>query len=195
MLAGLGVPLICAGGIGSEDDFVEALRLGYAGVQMGTRFIASAECSVHPDYKAAIVAAEETDVVLTERITGVPVAVLDTPYIRRMGTRAGPLSRFLLRNPRTKHLMRTVYALRSLRKLKHASKAARGSDDYWQAGTSVAGITGFEPAGEIVRRFAAAAERALGRGATARQPLCCRSTSRVCARSTSAAAASPAMPH
>ncbi len=168
MLADFGVPLICAGGVGSEAEFVEALRLGYAGVQMGTRFIATTECSVHPDYKAAIVAANERDVVLTERITGVPVAVLNTPYIQRMGTRAGPLSRWLLRNRRTKHLMRTLYALRSLRQLKHASKAARGSDDYWQAGKSVTGITAIEPAGDIVRRFAAAAQRELGREAGAR---------------------------
>jgi nitronate monooxygenase len=168
MLADFGVPLICAGGVGSEAEFVEALRLGYAGVQMGTRFIATTECSVHPDYKSAIVAANEQDVVLTERITGVPVAVLNTPYIQRMGTRAGPLARWLLRNRRTKHLMRTLYALRSLRQLKHASKAARGSDDYWQAGKSVTGITAIEPAGDIVRRFAAAAQRELGREAGAR---------------------------
>ena len=34
----LGVPLICAGGIGEPENFVEALKIGYAGVQMGTRF-------------------------------------------------------------------------------------------------------------------------------------------------------------
>jgi nitronate monooxygenase len=168
MLADFGVPLICAGGVGDEASFVDALRLGYAGVQMGTRFIATEECRVHPDYKAAIVAADEGDVVLTERITGVPVAVLNTPFIQRMGTRAGPLARRLLRHPRTKHWMRTFYALRSLRQLKHASKAAQGRDDYWQAGKSVAGIGRVEPAGAIVRRFAAAAERARARPAEVR---------------------------
>jgi len=40
-LAGYKLPLVCAGGIGSEPDFVAALRMGYAGVQMGTRFIAT----------------------------------------------------------------------------------------------------------------------------------------------------------
>ena len=44
-LADLGVPVVCAGGIGDEADFVRALGLGYAAVQMGTRFIATTECT------------------------------------------------------------------------------------------------------------------------------------------------------
>ena len=38
-LQDLGVPVICAGGIG-EKEFVHALEIGYAGAQLGTRFIA-----------------------------------------------------------------------------------------------------------------------------------------------------------
>ena len=41
----LGLPVVCAGGVGTEQEFVDALELGYAGVQMGTRFIATDECS------------------------------------------------------------------------------------------------------------------------------------------------------
>ena len=44
-LSDLGVPLICAGGIGSEEELNAALELGYDGVQMGPRLIASAECT------------------------------------------------------------------------------------------------------------------------------------------------------
>lgn len=165
-LGDLGVPLVCAGGVGSAEDFVRALALGYAAVQMGTRFIATPECAAHEDYKRALVEAGEADVVLTERITGVPVSVLRTPYIERIGTRAGPLARLLLRGRRTKHWMRTIYALQSVWKLKRSSLRPFSYDDYLQAGKSVAGVEAIEPAGEIVRRFAAAAERA-GVGATA----------------------------
>ncbi len=160
-LGDLGVPLICAGGVGDEDDFVRALRAGYDGVQMGTRFIATAECHATDAYKRAIVDANPEDIVLTERITGVPVSVIRTPYIERMGTRAGPLARWLLRNRRTKHWMRSFYALRSFRQLKRAS-LGESARDYWQAGKSVAGIHGVEPAGEIVRRFADALREAGG---------------------------------
>ena len=158
-LAGYGLPLICAGGIGSERDFVEALRMGYAGVQMGTRFIATTECGASETYKRAIVAAQEQDVVLSERITGVPVSVIATPYVQRMGLKAGLLARWMLRGRKTKHLMRTLYALRSLWQLKRASLDTTGEKDYWQVGKSVAGIHGIEPAGVIVRRFAAHATK------------------------------------
>lgn len=157
VLGDLGLPLVCAGGIGDPAGFVAALRLGYAGVQMGTRFIATTECRASEAYKRAILNADEEDIVLSERITGVPVAVINTPYIRRMGLKAGRLARWMLRGRRTKHWMRTFYALKSLWQLKRASLDESGEKDYWQAGKSVAGITSIEPAGEIVRQCRAAA--------------------------------------
>ncbi len=155
-LAPLGLPLLCAGGIGNERDFVRALALGYAGAQLGTRFIATRECRASEAYKQAIVAAGEADVVLTERLTGVPVSVLDTPSVRRLGLKAGRVARFMLRGRRTKHWMRTIYGLRSLWALKRGLLRDSPERDYWQAGKSVAGIGAIEPAGAIVRRFAAA---------------------------------------
>lgn len=157
-LGAFGVPLIRAGGVSTPADFVRSLAMGYAGVQMGTRFIATDECRANDDYKRAIVGARAEDIVLTDRLTGVPVAVIENGYVRRLGTRAGPLARALLRNRRTKHWMRTLYALRSLRRLKRDSLAAggRGDTEYWQAGKSVAGIDAVEPAAAVVRRFAEA---------------------------------------
>ncbi len=153
----LGLPVVCAGGVGTPEEFAAMLRLGYAGVQMGTRFIATPECRTNAAYKQAIIESGESDIVLTERVTGVPVSVIRTPYIERMGTRAGPVARWMLRGRRTKHWMRTIYALRSLWQLKRSNRVEGASKDYWQAGRSVAGIHSIEPAGEIVRRFAAAA--------------------------------------
>jgi nitronate monooxygenase len=157
-MADLGVPLVCAGGIGTADDFVRALGLGYAAVQMGTRFIATTECTAPPEYKQAILAAEESDIILTERLTGVPVSVIRTPYIEKMGTKAGPLGRFMLRGRKTKHWMRMIYSLQSIWKLKRSVTGSFSYKDYLQAGKSVAGIHEIEPAGEIVRRFRVAAE-------------------------------------
>jgi nitronate monooxygenase len=160
-LADLGVPLVCAGGIGDEREFAEALRLGYAGAQLGTRFIATPECRASQAYKDAIVRAREGDIVLTERLSGIPVAVIRTPYIERLGLTAGPLARRLLRGRRTKHWMRTFYALRSIWELKRS--LLDEEKEYWQAGCSVERIRAVEPAGEIVRRFAAATGATGGR--------------------------------
>ena len=124
---------------------------------MGTRFIATPECRASTAYKQAIVEADADDIVLSERITGVPVAVINTPFIRRMGLRAGPLARWMLRGRRTKHWMRTLYALKSIWQLKRSSLDETGARDYWQAGKSVEGIHAIEPAGAIVRRFRDAA--------------------------------------
>ncbi|MGH7712022.1 MAG: nitronate monooxygenase [Gemmatimonadaceae bacterium] len=159
-LGDLGVPLVCAGGIGEAQEFVDALRMGYAAVQLGTRFIASAECNAHDRYKAAIVDADERDVVLTERLTGIPVAVLNTPYVQRLGLRAGPIARWMLRNRRTKHFMRTVYMLRSLLSLKRSLNRGDEYRDYWQAGKSVTTIRSIEPVATIMTRFATAAKAA-----------------------------------
>jgi nitronate monooxygenase len=52
--------------------------------------------------------------------------------------------------------MRTFYALKSIWQLKRAALDESGDKHYWQAGKSVASIHSIEPAGEIVRRFAAA---------------------------------------
>ncbi len=165
-LADLGLPLICAGGIGDEQAFVDAIGVGYAGCQLGTRFIATAECRAHADYKQAIVDAEADDIVLTERISGVPVAVIETEYVRRVGTQAGPITGRMLRHPKLKHYARMLFSLRSIWQLRKASLEGGGYRDYWQAGRSVGGIHDVEPAGDIVRRFGAALD-ASGRAAGA----------------------------
>jgi nitronate monooxygenase len=76
-----------------------------------------------------------------------------------MGTTIGPFARRLFRGRKTKHWMRSYYALRSLRQLKKASLDERA--DYWQAGKSVAEITSVRPVAEIVHDLASAALAAI----------------------------------
>ncbi len=150
------VPIVSAGGVGTPEEFTRHLRMGYAAVQLGTRFIATPECKASDAYKQAIVDAKEEDIVLTERLTGVPVAVIRNAYIEKLGTDAGWFAKWMLRGRRTKHWMRTWYALNSVRRLKRSLHSANVSTDYWQAGKSVAGIHDVRPAGQIVREFATA---------------------------------------
>ncbi|MDX1675494.1 MAG: nitronate monooxygenase [Longimicrobiales bacterium] len=159
-LEDLGVPIVCAGGIGTPEEFVAALERGYAGVQMGTRFIATTECTAAMPYKRAILESGEDDIVLTERVTGVPLSVIETPYIERLGTKAGPLARWMLKGRWRKRLMRTIYALWSGWRLKQSSYDESGEKDFWQAGRSVAGIDEIKPVARIIEELVAAARRA-----------------------------------
>jgi nitronate monooxygenase len=151
-----GLPVVAAGGVGAPAEFSRLLDMGYAAVQMGTRFIATPECRASAAYKQAIIDAGEEDIVHTERLTGVPVAVIRNAYIERLGTRAGPFARWMLRGRRRKHWMRTWYTLNSVRRLRKSLASTDTSTDYWQAGKSVAGIGSVQPAADIVRAFAAA---------------------------------------
>ena len=153
-LAPLGKPVVCAGGIGDATEFSKIIEMGYTGAQLGTRFIASKECSAHADYKAAIVNAKEDDITLTEKISGVPVSIIKTPYIEQIGTHAGPIARRLLRGRKTKHWMRSFYTLQSVWKLKKGSTQGMNYRDYLQAGKSVEGIKEVQLVSEIVTDYA-----------------------------------------
>lgn len=153
-LADTGLPILCAGGIGDEKDYADALAIGYAGVMMATRFIATTECTAHEDYKRAIVQASESDIVHTERVTGVPLAVIKTEYVERVGYKTGALARLMLKHRQLKKLMRLIYALRSMRQLKRSSLQGKMSTrDYYQAGKSVEGVHAVESVAAIMARF------------------------------------------
>ncbi len=152
-LKGFNVPLICAGGIGDEAQYVEAMKLGYDGCQLGTRFIATKECSSSVVYKEAIVKADADDIVLSEKITGVPVSIINTGYIKAQGTKPGAVAAWLLKHPKGKHWMRMIYTIRAAFQLRKSSFDESAKKEFWQAGKSVAGIHKIESAGDIVARF------------------------------------------
>ncbi|WP_422445898.1 enoyl-[acyl-carrier-protein] reductase FabK [Thermoanaerobacterium sp. DL9XJH110] len=77
------IPVIAAGGIADGRGFVAALSLGAKGVQMGTRFVCAKECTVHDNYKTAIINAKDRSTVVTGRPTGHPVRVLKNKLTRQ----------------------------------------------------------------------------------------------------------------
>jgi enoyl-[acyl-carrier protein] reductase II len=76
------IPVVAAGGIADGRGLAAALALGAQGVQMGTRFVASAECIAHPNYKCKIVAARERSTVATGYRLGHPVRALENRFTR-----------------------------------------------------------------------------------------------------------------
>ena len=143
------VPLICAGGIGDKAQYQEALKIGYQGAQLGTRFIASLECKASDAYKNAIINATEEDIVLSEKITGVPVSIIKNFATQNIGTKANNFTKFLLNNPSSKHLVRTIYTLLSIFRLKK-SLMSNKTNEIWQAGKSVSGISEIKSVLDII---------------------------------------------
>ena len=70
------LPVIAAGGIADGRQMAAALALGACGVQVGTCLLVSEECPIHPNYKATLLKAKDSDTIVTGRIGGTPVRVL-----------------------------------------------------------------------------------------------------------------------
>ena len=67
------IPVVAAGGIADGRGFAAAMMLGADAVQMGTRFLVAAECTVHENYKKKVIAAKDIDSEVTGRANGHPV--------------------------------------------------------------------------------------------------------------------------
>ena len=75
------VPVVAAGGIADGRGLVAALALGAQGIQMGTRFICTTECTAHENYKQAIIKARDRSTMTTGHSLGHPVRALKNPMV------------------------------------------------------------------------------------------------------------------
>lgn len=76
------IPVIAAGGIGDGRGIAAVFMLGAEGVQVGTRFLVADECTIHDNYKEAVLKAKDIDTVVTGRPTGHPVQVIKNKLAR-----------------------------------------------------------------------------------------------------------------
>lgn len=76
------IPVIAAGGIASGKQFVAAMALGAAGVQVGTCLLVSEECPIHDNYKQAIIKARDNSTTVTGRSLDAPVRILKNDMAR-----------------------------------------------------------------------------------------------------------------
>ncbi len=78
------IPVLAAGGIGDGRGLAAVLLLGAAGVQLGTRLIATEDAKVHPVYKSRLTDATDTDTRIIGRSVGFVRRVLDGPYVEHL---------------------------------------------------------------------------------------------------------------
>ena len=146
------LPLVQAGGVGDADGLRRALDLGYAGAQLGTRFLATHECKITDSYKRAICEATSSDIVWTNKLAGTNSSVIRTEQMEKGGLRVNAFVAFLLQNSYTKLLARTWLLTRAIEQYKKV--AFDESYEYgWQAGKGVDSIHAVESCAEVLARF------------------------------------------
>ncbi len=78
---GINIPVIAAGGIFDGKDMAKFLKMGAQGVQMGTRFVATYECSAADAFKQVYIDAEAEDIVFIQSPVGMPAKVAKTKFL------------------------------------------------------------------------------------------------------------------
>ena len=144
--------IIAAGGIADGAGIVSMLSLGASGVSVGTRFIASTEATVSPAYKQAVVDSDMSDIVLTERISGTPCTIINTPFAKKIGYKQNWFERMLSNNSRTKKYFKMWVQLSGMKKLEQSVKPGN-YDTLWCAGQSVELIHDILPCKDIIDRM------------------------------------------
>jgi nitronate monooxygenase len=84
------IPVIAAGGIWDYADIKKFMDMGAAGVQIGTRFIATHECDAPQNFKELLMGAKEEDIVLMKSPVGYPARGIKTELLRRVENKTAP---------------------------------------------------------------------------------------------------------
>jgi len=132
----LKIPIISAGGVAKGEHIKEALDLGASGVSVGTIFIASKEAPVSKEYKDAIVRYKGKDIVKTTKISGSALTVINTPYVKKMGTKPGFLEKLLNKNKKLKKYVKLLLAVKGMKAVEKAAFKATYKT-LWCAGPSI----------------------------------------------------------
>ncbi|MDD2213748.1 MAG: nitronate monooxygenase [Oscillospiraceae bacterium] len=151
------IPVIGAGGIADGRGIAAAFALGCEGVQLGTRFLASAECWVNQNYKDLVVKARDIDTVVTGRSGGHPVRALKTRLERELLK--------LEKNGATFEELEAI-SVGSLRKAVLDGDLNEGS---FMAGQSAGLIKDIKPCAEIIPAMFKEASQVLSQTSTACQ--------------------------
>lgn len=146
------LPVISAGGVGNKSDLDKMISYGAVGVSIGSPFIASIESGVSQEYKQACVDYGAKDIVMTERISGTPCTVINTPYVQKVGTKQTWLETVLNKN---KTLKKWVKMIRFYIGMKATEKAAMQVTykTVWVAGPSIENTKDILPVATIVSRL------------------------------------------
>ena len=152
LVANCNIPIISAGGVGCKTEIDSMLSYGAQGVSVGSPFIASTEANVANEYKQACVDYGAKDIVITERISGTPCTVINTPYVQKIGTKQTWLESVLNKNKKLKKWVKMIRFSIGM----NATKRAATKTTYktvWVAGQSIEHTNEILTTKEIINRL------------------------------------------
>lgn len=148
----LSIPVISAGGVGCKADIDKMISYGAEGVSVGSPFIASVEAGVTDEYKQACVDYGAKDIVMTERISGTPCTVINTPYVEKIGTKQTWLETVLNKNKKLKKWVKMVRFSVGMKAAENAATKATYKT-VWVAGPSIEHTNAILPVKDIVAKL------------------------------------------
>lgn len=148
----LSIPVISAGGVGCKADIDNMLSYGAEGVSVGSPFIASIEAGVTEDYKQACVDYGAEDIIMTERISGTPCTVINTPYVQKIGTKSTWIENLLNKNKSLKKWVKMVRFSIGMKATENAAKKATYKT-VWVAGPSIEHTKAILPTKDIIKHL------------------------------------------
>ena len=148
------LPIISAGGIATGADLKQAMDWGAAGASIGTIFIACEEADISHEYKEAMVKCGVKDIVRTNKLSGSPLTVINTPYVQQLGTKANFLEWLLNNNKTLKKWVKMLIAFRGMKAVEKAAFSATYKT-VWCAGPAIEHVKKIRPMGEIVNELTA----------------------------------------
>lgn len=87
------IPVIAAGGIFTGKDIAEYIKLGAAGVQMATSFVATDECDAHINFKNAYINSQKEDIQLIKSPVGMPGRAIKNKFVESINTDGTPINK------------------------------------------------------------------------------------------------------
>lgn len=146
------LPVISAGGVSTKTELDKMLVYGAVGVSVGSPFIASFESGVSEEYKQACVDYGAKDIVLTEKISGTPCTVINTPYVQKVGTKQSWIEQTLNKNKTLKKWVKMIrYMIGSNAVTKAATEVTYKT--VWVAGPTIENTTEITSVYKIVDRL------------------------------------------
>jgi len=153
------LPVISAGGIGTGEGLLSVLTLGAEGASVGSPFIATKESPVSKEYKKACVKYGAEDIVLSTKISGSPCTVINTPYVKKIGTKQNAVENLLTKNKKIKKYVKMLTWYLGTKAIEKAAFSATYKT-VWCAGPSIEFTQGVEKVSDIMDRIVGEYERA-----------------------------------